>query len=196
MLKTTGKFISKAFILAATNPKYYKRLFINLPKQYMKTTSLNMLCTQIVFCLFLYSHSEQFMNTACSKLVVFMYCFGKSMNNLVFYMYWTCNSMNNLLSYCGLVDARISASEIYLPVWDIWTKFFSFGRSETLTFNAGTLGGKVATAVTTILKLITNLFRNMFQFSYPLGIAMQKYIFLWTFLVQICLTPTIPLIQL
>ena len=49
MLKTTGKFISKAFILAATNPKYYKRLFINLPKQYMKTTSLNMLCTQIVF---------------------------------------------------------------------------------------------------------------------------------------------------
>ena len=31
------------------------------------------------------------------------------------------NSMNNLLSYCGLVDARISASEKYLPVlsWDI-----------------------------------------------------------------------------
>ena len=28
----------------------------------------------------------------------------------------TCNSMNNLLSYCGLVDARISASEKDLPV--------------------------------------------------------------------------------
>ena len=26
------------------------------------------------------------------------------------------NSMNNLLSYCGLVDARISASEKHLPV--------------------------------------------------------------------------------
>ena len=26
------------------------------------------------------------------------------------------NSMNNLLSYCGLVDARISASENDLPV--------------------------------------------------------------------------------
>ena len=26
------------------------------------------------------------------------------------------NSMNNLLSYCGLVDARISASEKDLPV--------------------------------------------------------------------------------
>ena len=26
------------------------------------------------------------------------------------------NSMNNLLSYCGLVDARISASDKHLPV--------------------------------------------------------------------------------
>ena len=35
-------------------------------------------------------------------------------------MFSTCsfhgNSMNNLLSYCGLVDARISASEKDLPV--------------------------------------------------------------------------------
>ena len=31
-------------------------------------------------------------------------------------MYWTCNSMNNLSSYCGLVNARISASDIDLPV--------------------------------------------------------------------------------
>jgi hypothetical protein len=46
-----------------------------------------------------------------------------------------------------------------------------------LTFNAGTLGGKVATAVAEILKTIKNLFRNVFQFSYPLGIGMQKYIF-------------------
>ena len=42
------------------------------------------------------------MYTACSEHVVFMY--------------WTRNSMNNLLSYCGLVDARISASEKNLPV--------------------------------------------------------------------------------
>ena len=27
-----------------------------------------------------------------------------------------CNSMNNVLSYCGLVDAKIRASEIDLPV--------------------------------------------------------------------------------
>ena len=31
-------------------------------------------------------------------------------------MYWTGKSMNNLLSYCGLVDARINASEKDLPV--------------------------------------------------------------------------------
>ena len=44
---------------------------------------------------------NQFVYTTCSELGIFMY--------------WTCNSMNNLLSYCGLVDARISASKkIYL----------------------------------------------------------------------------------
>ena len=42
------------------------------------------------------------MYTTCSQLVIFMYR--------------TRNSVNNLLSYCGLVDARISASEKDLPV--------------------------------------------------------------------------------
>ena len=37
-------------------------------------------------------------------------------SKLAIFMYWTCNSMNNLLSHCGLVDARISASEKDLPV--------------------------------------------------------------------------------
>ena len=41
-------------------------------------------------------------NNLCSELIVFMYRTGKS--------------MNNVLSYCGLVDARISASEKDLPV--------------------------------------------------------------------------------
>ena len=35
----TGKSLSEALILASTNPKYYHRLFIELPVQYMKTTS-------------------------------------------------------------------------------------------------------------------------------------------------------------
>ena len=42
------------------------------------------------------------MFSPCSELVVFMYLTGKS--------------MKNLLSYCGLVDARISAPEKDLPV--------------------------------------------------------------------------------
>ena len=50
----TGKSLSEAFILTSTNPQYEKRLFIDLPVQYMKTTSSehgeNMLCAQIVFC--------------------------------------------------------------------------------------------------------------------------------------------------
>ena len=71
----------------------------------MKTTSSehqeNILCTQIVFC---FDIQNKFMYTTltCSELGIFIY--------------WTCNSMNNLLSYCGLVDARINASEKDLPV--------------------------------------------------------------------------------
>ena len=34
----TGKSFSEALILASTNPQYDKRLFIDLPVQYMKTT--------------------------------------------------------------------------------------------------------------------------------------------------------------
>ena len=42
---------------------------------------------------------------------------GRTVWVLVFnFMYWTCNSMNNLSSYCGLVDAKIGASDKDLPV--------------------------------------------------------------------------------
>ena len=47
-------------------------------------------------------NKNQFVYTTCSERALFMY--------------WTCNSMNNLLSYCGLVDAKIRASDIDLPV--------------------------------------------------------------------------------
>jgi hypothetical protein len=39
MKSNTGKSFSEALILASTNPQYDKRLFIDLPVQYMKTTS-------------------------------------------------------------------------------------------------------------------------------------------------------------
>ena len=71
----TGKSLSEAFILTSTNPKYDKRLFIDLPVQYMKTTSSeqgeNMLCTQIVFCFCFDIQNNMF--SPCSELVVFMY---------------------------------------------------------------------------------------------------------------------------
>ena len=45
---------------------------------------------------------------------------GRALAEHVLAMFCACsfygNSMNNLLSYCGLVDARISASEKDLPV--------------------------------------------------------------------------------
>ena len=51
---STGKSLSEAFFLKSTNPQYDKGLFIDIPIQYMKTTSSehweDMLCTQIVFC--------------------------------------------------------------------------------------------------------------------------------------------------
>ena len=50
-------------------------------------------------------HSEQFLYTTCSPRF-----------ELGIFMYWTCNSMSNLSSYCGLVDAKIRASDKGLPV--------------------------------------------------------------------------------
>ena len=48
------------------------------------------------------TNKKQFIYTTCSELIAFLY--------------WTGKSMNNRLTYCGLVDARISASEKDLPV--------------------------------------------------------------------------------
>ena len=101
----TGKSFSEALILASTNPQYNKRLFIELRVQYMKITSSEPVvyinCSECQS----KSKNKQFMNTTCSELVIFMY--------------WTGNSMNNLLSYCGLVDAKIRASDIDLPVMNV-----------------------------------------------------------------------------
>ena len=37
-------------------------------------------------------------------------------SELGIFMYWTCNSMKNLSWYCGIVDAKIRASDKDLPV--------------------------------------------------------------------------------
>ena len=72
----------------------------------------NMLCTEIV---------SDIQNNLCTQLVL------PTCSELAIFMYWTGNSINNLLSYCGLVDAKIRASDIDLPVlfvilWVSWYK--------------------------------------------------------------------------
>ena len=56
------------------------------------------------------------------------------------FMYWTCNSMNNLSSYCGLVDAKIRASDKDFPVigdsaacWQKTTLHCNHWNSKTYT---------------------------------------------------------------
>ena len=53
---------------------------------------------------------------------MFSSCSPHACSELGIVMYWSGNSMNNLLSYYGLVDAKIRASNIDLPV--IWLPFF------------------------------------------------------------------------
>ena len=100
---STGKSFSEERILASTNPYYDKGVFIELWVQYMKIPS-----------------SEHVVYIYCSK------CQNKNIKkpSCVHKMFWEWNfhvlnsyySMNDLLSYCGLVDARISASDKKLPV--------------------------------------------------------------------------------
>jgi hypothetical protein len=80
-------------------------LFIELPVQHMKTTSAE--------------HGQNMART-CSAHVLPMFC---PCSALVVFMCWTGNSMNNLLSYCGLIDAKIRASDKDLPVRNaLWKK--------------------------------------------------------------------------
>ena len=58
----------------------------------------NMLCTKIVL---------NVRNIFCTQHVLPRFELG-------IFLYWICNSMNNLLSYCGLVDAKIRASDRFI----------------------------------------------------------------------------------
>ena len=102
--------MSESLIFASTNPQYDNRLFIELPVQYMKIPSSE--------------HGENIGRTWVEHVVYkncsecqkqFLYAVLPRFV-LGIFLYWTCNSMNNLLSYCGLVDAKIRASDKDLPV--------------------------------------------------------------------------------
>ena len=102
----TGKYFSKALILATTNPQYDKRLFIKLQVQCMKTASSEH---------GVYLH-KLFWMPKQNKKTIYVHNLFSRCSELGISIYWTRNSMNNLSSYCGLVVARISASEKDLPV--------------------------------------------------------------------------------
>ena len=67
--KGTGKSLSEALILGSTNPQYDKRLFIDLPVQYMKTTSSEHVvyinCSECQN-----KNKKQFVYTTCSQHVL------------------------------------------------------------------------------------------------------------------------------
>ena len=65
-----------------------------------ENSKLNRCCVRKL--VFLFWYSKQYMYTTCSELGIFMH--------------WTGDSVNNLLSYCGLVDAKIRASDKDVPV--------------------------------------------------------------------------------
>ena len=68
----TGISLSEAFILGSTNPQYDRKLFIDLPVQYMKTTRSeqgeNKLCTQIVL-----NVKTKTKNNFCAQHVLLMF---------------------------------------------------------------------------------------------------------------------------
>ena len=65
-----------------------------------------MLCTQMLFVFVLTTRT------------IYVHNLFSPWSELVVFMYWTGKSMNNLLSYCGLVDARIRASNKDLPLYE------------------------------------------------------------------------------
>ena len=97
---STGKSFSEALILASVNPQYEKK------------------CSLI----YQFLHENYKLRTFCVHKLFWM---SKQKQKIVYVhnMFWACSfhvrtgkSMNNLLPYCGLVDARIRASEKDLPV--------------------------------------------------------------------------------
>ena len=114
----TGKSLSKALILGSTNPQYDKRLFIDLPVQYyMKITSSEHVVYTVHKLVFVLTFTTIHVLYNIQGLPLgYIHNMFSTCSELVIFMYWTRNSMKNLSSYCGLVDARTSASDKYLPV--------------------------------------------------------------------------------
>ena len=81
----------------------------------------NLIKVQVNLCKKLFFFAEHGENMLCTKIVLNVrnnFCTQHVLPRfeLGIYNYCTCNSMNNLSSYCGLVDAKIRASDKDLHV--------------------------------------------------------------------------------
>ena len=97
--------MSEPLNFASTNPQYDDRLFTELQLQNMKIAISILGRTCCVQKLFWMSETISVHNMFFPGLSLEFSCI-----ELVI------NSMNNLLSYCGLVDAKLRASDKDLPV--------------------------------------------------------------------------------
>ena len=95
---------------------YSIRLQVNL---FQKPSFLHQLTHNMTRDCSLNSPEKYKFRTCCVQKLFFCFCF-EIQNNIctqhVVNLYFSWNSMNNLLSYCGLIDARMMASEKDLPV--------------------------------------------------------------------------------
>jgi hypothetical protein len=129
---STGKPLSEAFILTSTNPQYDKMLFIDLPVQYMKTTSWEHVvyinCSE-------YKKKKNCVHNmfwACSFHVLNWYINGQSFvilwvswsKNKCFRQRFTC-TLTSLVSKQAEISEQvlIKRSKIKVVQWDIWEFF-------------------------------------------------------------------------
>ena len=115
--KKISKKLSNDWIWRTWKENLSRHSFQTLPiseitQTYRHTLLQVNLCQQLFFL--------QNMEGTCCVQKLFWMSETISVHNIRFelgiFMYWTCNSMNNLSSYCGLVDAKIRASDKELPV--------------------------------------------------------------------------------
>ena len=91
----TGKSMSEALIFALTNPQSDERLFMKIENCKLRTSREHVVYINCSECQNKNKNYAHIMFSWCSELAIFV---------------------NNLLSYCGLVNAKIRASDIDLLV--------------------------------------------------------------------------------
>ena len=109
----TGKSLSEAFILKSTIPQYDKNCSLIYQFNTWKQQAQKMGRTWCVQKLFWMSKQKQ--------KTIFVHNMFSPCSELVVFMYWAGKSMDNLLSYCGLVDAKIRASNLPVLLYDCMT---------------------------------------------------------------------------